>query len=88
MPRNEIKASLLELQEKLKDLVESGKSPELEEMKHKLDTVLAEIDDWTDDSLKEVVGGVKESITDMEGSHPSITSTLNQIMNMLSNLGI
>ena len=88
MPRKEIKASLLELKEKLKDLIESGKSPELEEMKQKLDTVLDDIDDWTDDSLKEVVSGVKESIAEMEGSHPSITSTLNQLMNMLSNLGI
>ena len=88
MPRKEIKASLLELNKKLKDMVDSGKSPELEEIKQKLDNVLDEIDDWTDDSLKEVVGGVKESIAEMEGSHPSITSTLNQLMNMLSNLGI
>lgn len=88
MPRNAIKASLLELKENLKDVAASGVFPEIDELDSRLGLIIDEIEDSSDDSLKERVGSIQTSVSDLELSHPKTTSTLNQIMNLLSSLGI
>lgn len=88
MPRNAIKASLLELKENLKDVAASGVFPDIEELDSRLGLIIDDIEDSSDDSLKEGIGSIQASVSGLELSHPKITSTLNQIMNMLSSLGI
>lgn len=88
MPRNALKASLLDLKEDLKEVVSTGVFPELDDVDSKLDSIIADVDSTSDAALKEVVGGIHQNVSELEISHPRATSTLNQIMQLLSSLGI
>lgn len=88
MPRNQIKTTLQEIKDEIAGISDSEKKTELESLEKKLDVVMAQMDATEDSSLKELFNDVEDSVSELEVSHPRITSALNQVMSLLSSLGI
>ena len=88
MPRKELKTSLEELRKEVDEAIETRSETSLEEVRAKLDAILSEIDDSADESIKDRVKGVDESLSELEASHPNITDGLNRVMHLLSSMGI
>jgi F420-dependent methylenetetrahydromethanopterin dehydrogenase len=88
MPRNAIKSSLQDLKAELVPILEETGDSNLEPIQKKLDAILEEIDETNDSNLRSLVENLNDSIYEAEVSHPRITAFTNQIMSLLSNLGI
>ena len=88
MPRKELKTSLEELQKEVDEALADKSERSLLEVREKLESIVAEIDETADDSLKNGLSGVKDSLSELEVSHPKITSAANQVMHLLSSMGI
>jgi len=88
MPRKELKTSLKELRKEIDAAIADHSESSLQEVRSKLDAILSDIDETADDSIKAGVSGIDESLSELEVSHPKITSALNQVMHLLSSIGI
>jgi hypothetical protein len=88
MPRNAIKSSLQDLKADLAPIMEETGNSALEPIQSKLDSILEEIDETNDAHLRALLENLNDSVYQAEISHPKLTAYTNQIMSLLSNLGI
>jgi len=88
MPRKVLKTSLEELKKEVNEAIQDRSESSLEEVRVKLDAILDDIDELADESIKEDVKRIDESLSELEVSHPKITNALNQVMHLLSSVGI
>jgi len=88
MPRNALKDSIEELRNEVDSSITSQSETSLVDIRRKLDALIAQIDETEDVKLREGISGVQSSVSELEVSHPKITSALNQVMHLLSSMGI
>ena len=88
MARKVLKTSLEELKKEVNEAIQDRTESSLEEVRVKLDAILDGIDELADESIKEDVKGIDDSLSELEVSHPKITNALNQVMHLLSSVGI
>jgi 50S ribosomal subunit-associated GTPase HflX len=88
MPRKALKESLQELREEVDLALKEPATDGLQEVRRKLDSILEEVDASEAASLEDGIHAVKDTIAELETSHPRITSALNQVMHLLSSVGI
>lgn len=88
MPRKALKESLEDLRKEVEEAISDKTEASLLDVQSTLDSILSRIDETEDDSLKEGMSRVQDNLFELEVSHPKVTSALNQVMHLLSSMGI
>lgn len=88
MPRKALKSSLEDLRNEVDAALQAQDAVALKEVRARLDVIMEDIDDTADESIKAEVHGIQDAVSELEVTHPRITSALNQVMHLLSSLGI
>lgn len=88
MPRKALKSSLEDLRNEVDAALQAQDAVALKEVRARLDAIMEDIDDTADESIKAEVHGLQDAVSELEVSHPRITHALNQVMHLLSSLGI
>jgi uncharacterized coiled-coil DUF342 family protein len=86
MPKRQIKSALESLHEELGSATENPAS--IAEIREKIGSMIAVVEDESNESLMERVAQIQETVSEVEVSHPKITATINQVMHLLSSMGI
>ena len=87
---DQLEAQLSQLRQLVAELGD-GETAKREQIGQLIDTIEQRIEHGESDNGElhhNVINHLKESIEQFETSHPAITSSLNQIMVMLANMGI
>ncbi len=87
---NQLEEQLSQLRQLVSGLGE-GETAKREQINQLINTIeqrLDKVESDNDELHQSVISSLKESIEQFETSHPAITSSLNQIMVMLANMGI
>lgn len=87
---NQLEEQLAQLRQLVSGLGE-GETAKREQINQLINTIeqrLDKVESDNDELHQSVISSLKESIEQFETSHPAITSSLNQIMVMLANMGI
>ncbi|MEQ9825120.1 MAG: DUF4404 family protein [Puniceicoccaceae bacterium] len=88
MPRKALKSSLEDLRNEVDAALQAQDAVALKEVRARLDVIMEDIDGTADESIKAEVHGIQDAVSELEVTHPRITSALNQVMHLLSSLGI
>jgi hypothetical protein len=88
MPRKALKSSLEDLRNEVDAALQTQHAGSLKEVRARIDAIMHDLDATEDESIKAEVHGLQDAVSELEVSHPRITSALNQVMHLLSSLGI